>query len=103
MLPDEILEHADDGKPLALELVRLDGLVDRFGYQAIVREVIEAGDHPMLFAMLYLIECRDPGPISRSLIDHDYALRARGFPKTEHATWAAEARSFLLHRAKLLN
>ena len=39
MLPPEILDHADDGAPLALELVRLDGLVDRFGYEFIGRGV----------------------------------------------------------------
>jgi hypothetical protein len=38
--------------------VRLDGLVDRFGYEAIVREIIEAAHPPLLDAMLYYTEWR---------------------------------------------
>ena len=103
MLPPEVLEHADDGKALALELVRLDGLVDRFGYQFIVRGVIEAADPPLLVAMLYYTQWRGDGGVCESLIDDGNALCARGFPKAEYAEWTAKARRFLLHRAALLN
>ena len=103
MLPPEILEHADDGKALALELVRLDGLVDRFGYQVIVRGVIEAAHPPLLVAMLYYTQWCGDESLCQSLIKDGNALCARGFPKAEYAAWTAKARRFLLHRAALLN
>ena len=103
MLPPEILDHAEDGTPLALELVRLDGLVDRFGYQAIVREVIEAAHPPLLVAMLYYTQWRGDESVCQSLIDDGNALCARGFPEDEYAAWTAKARRFLLRRAALLN
>jgi hypothetical protein len=98
MLPPEILKHAKDGKALALELVRLDHLVERFGYNAIVREVLDAADPPLLIAMLYFTEWSGTEIVCQSLIDHGKALHASGFPEAEYATWTAEARAFLLHR-----
>jgi hypothetical protein len=98
LLPPEILKHAKDGAPLALELVRLDGLVERFGYEAIVREVLDAADPPLLVAMLYFTEWRGTESVCKSLIDDGNALHARGFPEAEHAMWTAQARAFLLRR-----
>ena len=98
MLPPEILKHAKDGKALALELLRLDRRVERFGYSAIVREVLDADDPPLLIAMVYFTKCISPETIGQSLIDEGNALHARGFPEAEYATWTARARAFLLRR-----
>ena len=103
MLPPEILQHADDGKPLALELVRLDGLVEHYGYEFIVRGVIEAAHPPLLVAMLCYTEWRGDESVCQSLIEDGNALYARGFPQDEYAAWSAKARSFLLRHAALLN
>ena len=100
MLPPEILKHAKDGAALALELVRLDGLVERFGYNAVVRDVLDAADPPLLVAMLYFMEWSGTESVCQSLIDAGKALHARGFPEAEYAMWTAEARAFLLRRIR---
>ena len=83
--------------------MRLDGLVDRYGYEFIVRGVIEAAHPPLLVAMLCYTGWRGDESVCQSLIDDGNALCARGFPVDEYAAWSAKARSFLLRHAGLLN
>jgi hypothetical protein len=100
----EFFERAEDeGLPLATELLRLDGLVDRYGYEFMVMGVIEAANHPLLFAMLYYTEWCGEESVCQDLLDERSALRTRGYPEAEYTVWTAKARSFLLHRAALLN